>query len=102
MLGYFRNNGIHPNPATEAQKRALQQQLSQARSLGGQNPVDKGDFWAKKKERFLLEKQNQGMDLFAMQDFLENKGMVSLDEHIVRDCMHNPNYVNPLKYVSQL
>lgn len=35
MLNYFRRKGIRPNPATEAQKRALQQQLSQARSLGG-------------------------------------------------------------------
>ena len=29
MLNYFRRKGIRPNPATEAQKRALQQQLSQ-------------------------------------------------------------------------
>jgi len=41
MLSYFRRKGIRPNPATEAQKRLLQQQLSQARSMGGNMPVDK-------------------------------------------------------------
>lgn len=54
MLNYFRRRGIRPNPATEAQKRALQQQLSQARSMGGQMPIDKQDFWSKKKEEFLM------------------------------------------------
>ena len=38
MLNYFRRRGIRPNPATEAQKRQLQQQLSQARSMGGNQP----------------------------------------------------------------
>jgi len=49
-----------------------------------------------------MQKQQQGYDLFAMQEFIENKGMVSFDEHIVRDCLNNPSYLNPLKYVSQL
>ena len=35
MLNFFRTNGIRPNPATEAQKRALQQKLTQQRSMGG-------------------------------------------------------------------
>ena len=101
VLNYFRRRGIRPNPATEAQKRALQQQLSQARSLGGNNPVDKGDFWAKKKEEFLMTQQQKGFDLFQMQDFLENKGMVSMDPYLVQDQMHNPTYVNPLRMVQQ-
>jgi len=35
MLDFFRRRNIHPNPATEVQKRALQSKLSQQRSLGG-------------------------------------------------------------------
>ena len=53
MLNWFRRKGIVPNPATEAQKRALQQKLSNARSMGGQMPVDKQDYFSKRKEQFL-------------------------------------------------
>lgn len=35
LLNYFRTKGIKPNPATEAQKIALQRQLSKKNSLGG-------------------------------------------------------------------
>ena len=57
VLNFMRRRGIRPNPATEAQKRALQQQLSQARSLGGNMPVDKQDFWSEKKEEWLQKLQ---------------------------------------------
>jgi len=35
-----------------------------------------------------------------MQDFVENKGMVSLDDYLLRDNINNPGYLNPLKFVS--
>lgn len=57
--------------------------MSQARSLGGNMPQDKGDFWSFKKEEFLQRLQQQGLDLFAMQDFIENRGMPSMDEYII-------------------
>ena len=58
VLDYFRRRGITPNPATEAQKRALQSKLSQQRSLGGANAEEqKTDFWAQKKEEFLQRMQ---------------------------------------------
>ena len=101
MLNYFRRKGIVPNPATEAQKRALQQKLSNARSMGGQMPVDKQDFFSKKKEEFLMRMQQQGYDLFQVQDFVENKGLNSLDEYVLHEQINNHNYINPLKIVSQ-
>ena len=96
MLNYFRRRGIRPNPATEAQKRALQQQLSQARSMGGNQPVDKGDFWSQKREEFLMQMQQQGYDLFEMQDFIQQRGMWSLDPYVLTDNLRNPAFVNPL------
>ena len=102
MLNYFRRKGIVPNPATEAQKRALQQKLSNARSMGGQMPVDKQDFFSKKKEEFLMRMQQQGYDLFQVQDFVENKGLNSLDEYVLHEQINNQNYINPLKIVSQI
>ena len=86
-----------PNPATEAQKRALQQQLSQARSLGGRQPVDKQDFWSSKKEEFLQKMQGQGYDLFQVQDWIERNGILSMDDYLIRDNLMNPSYINPLK-----
>lgn len=89
VLSYFRRRGIRPNPATEAQKRVLQNQLSQARSMGGNMPIDKQDFWSQQKENFLMKMQSQGYDLFTMQDFIEQKGMVSMDSYILTDNMTN-------------
>jgi hypothetical protein len=34
LINFFRTQNIVPNPATEAQKRALQSKLSQQKSLG--------------------------------------------------------------------
>ena len=34
MLNYFKKHNIRPKPANEAQRRALQQQLSRTKSLG--------------------------------------------------------------------
>ena len=47
-----------------------------------------------------MKKQQEGVDLFSMQDFIENKGMVSFDDYLLRDNINNPNYINPLKFVS--
>ena len=47
MMNYFRRRNIHPNPATEVQKRTLQNKLCQSKSLGGkqEQEEEKGDFW---------------------------------------------------------
>ena len=49
-----------------------------------------------------MQMQQKGYDLFQMQDFLENKGMISLDDYLMRDNIMNPNYINPLKFVPQV
>ena len=48
-----------------------------------------------------MKKQQEGYDLFAMQDFLDNKGMVSFDDYLIRDNVNNPNYLNPLRFIPQ-
>ena len=60
-------------------------------------PQDKGDFWSKKKEEYLQKLQQEGFDLFSMQDFIENRGMPSMDDYIIKDNFMNPQYMNPLK-----
>ena len=74
MLDFFRRRGITPNPATEAQKRALQSKLSQQRSMGGNQEENKEDFWAQKKEDFLQRMQAKGHDLYDVQDYLSKNG----------------------------
>lgn len=57
LLNFMRTKGISPNPATEAQRQILAQQLSKQNSLGTNNlnphnvPAD--EFFEKKKEAFL-------------------------------------------------
>ena len=41
--------------------------------------------------------QAKGFDIFEMQDFIENRGMWSMDEYILMDNMRNPAFINPLK-----
>ena len=69
--------------------------------MGGQMPVNKMDYWARKKEEFLQKMQAQGFDLFEMQDFIENRGMWSMDEYILTQNLRNPAFVNPLKGMVQ-
>mmetsp|Transcript_36576 Transcript_36576/g.44643 ORF Transcript_36576/g.44643 Transcript_36576/m.44643 type:complete len:120 (-) Transcript_36576:307-666(-) len=104
MLNFFRRRGIVPNPSNEAQRRQLQQQLSQARSMGGRMPQQKDDFWAKKKEDFLQkldQKTNGQISLFDAQDWVERNGLPSLDDYILMDNFRNSQYVNPLRTFPQ-
>ena len=80
MLDYFRRQNIQPNPATEVQKRLLQSKLSQAKSLGGTQEQDKGDFFTKKKEEFLQRMQENGHDLYDCQEFITKNGYPYLDD----------------------
>lgn len=63
--------------------------------------MDKGDYWSGKKEEFLQQMQQQGFDLYACQDYLEQRGLPSLDDYIIKDNLQNPNYINPLKGMPQ-
>ena len=65
-------------------------------------PVDKQDFWSKKKEEFLMQMQSQGYDLFGCQDFIEQKGMVSMDSYLLTDNLMNQMFINPLKVAPQI
>lgn len=40
--------------------------------------------------------QQKGYDLFECQDFVNNRGMQSLDEYLLTDNLRNLAYVNPL------
>ncbi len=64
MLNYFRVNGITPLPTNEEKRRQLQAKLATQKSLGGQMPGEKDDFFTKKKEKFLQEMQSKGYDFF--------------------------------------
>ena len=96
MLDFFRRRGITPNPATEAQKRALQSKLSQQKSLGGNQEENKEDFWAQKKEEFLQRMQAKGHDLFAVQDYLSKNGYPYLDDNIYLKNKANKSYKNAI------
>jgi len=51
--------------------------------MGGQLPAEKDDFFSKKKEDFLLRMQNQGYDLFQIQDWISRFGLLSMDDYIL-------------------
>lgn len=88
LLNFFRSKNIQPNPATEAQRQILQQQLSKANSMGQNQanphnvPID--EFFEKKKEEFLQTLQNQGIDFFAAKDYVETKGVYSFNSNVIK------------------
>jgi hypothetical protein len=106
LLNFMRTKGINPNPATEAQRQILAQQLSKTNSLGQNNlnphnvPAD--EFFEKKKEAFMQKLQNEGVDFFAAKDFIETKGVYSFNSTCLKQHINNPNYVNPLKKQPQM
>jgi hypothetical protein len=60
------------------------------------------DFFAAKKEQFLQNLQEKGHDFFTCKDFIETKGLVSLNQDLLVANMGNLNYVNPLKVQPQV
>jgi len=49
------------------------------------------------KEAMINSMSNMGYDTFAVQDLIEEKGIVENSMDLCCDLMNNPNYVNPLK-----
>ena len=41
--------------------------------------------------------QQQGVDFFAAKDFIENKGLNSMNPNVLLQNINNPQYNNPLK-----
>lgn len=58
-------------------------------------PID--EFFEKRKEQMLERAQEMGLDYFAVQDFINDKGLVSLSEDIIFQFHSDPTYQNPLK-----
>ena len=83
MLDFFRRNNISPLPATEAEKRAIQQKLSMQRSLGGDPSLRQDDFFARRKEAFLEKMTEHGLDLMTVKDFLEEKCVYEENQELV-------------------
>ena len=54
-------------------------------------------YFLNEKEKFLQQCNNMGLDMYACQDFLEQKGICEKDVNIVLDNCNNPNYRNVLK-----
>ena len=46
--------------------------------------------------------QSKGYDFFACKDFIETKGLVSLNPDLLAANMSNLNYVNPLQIQKQI
>lgn len=69
--------------------------LSKMKSLGEEKNAP--DFFQARKEEFLRKGQDMGLDLFKVQDFIEEKGIPEMNMELVLDYINNPSYVNPLK-----
>lgn len=50
------------------------------------------------KQQTLAQAERMGMDLFEVQDFVEQKGLYENNFNIILDQLRNPGYVNPLKH----
>lgn len=95
LLNYFRTQRIVPMPATEESRRKIQQKLSMQTSLGGHQKPE--DFFARRKEKFLMKMTDLGYDIMAVTDFLEEKGLFEENVELVIDHLNNPAFENTLK-----
>ena len=46
--------------------------------------------------------QAKGIDFFAAKDFIENKGLYSMNDKVVMNNLNNPYYQNPLRQQGQM
>lgn len=60
-------------------------------------PQSTDEFWNKKKDEFLASLQQQGLDFFACKDYIDNRGVYSFNQNVIKQNLMNPNYRNPLK-----
>lgn len=95
LLNWMRKHDINPHPRSEAERRAIQAQLSMRPAGMQAGMIPK--YFIDKKERFMQQVANLGFDLFQVQDFLDNRGICEMQVNNVLDNMPNPNYVNVLK-----
>lgn len=94
LLNFYRKHNIAPFPKSEAQRQAMMQQLSMRQNY---QPTVVPPYFAKQKEYFLQQASEMGFDMFQVQDFLEQKGLVELQMGNIVDNLHNPNFRNVLK-----
>ena len=72
LLNFMRKNGIVPNPRTEQERRLLQQQMTMgSRPVPGAVPV----YFKDLKEKYIRQAEAMGFDPFAVQDFIDDKGV---------------------------
>lgn len=71
----------------------LQNQLSMKTGVQTQIPP----YFLSQKQKFLDQAQSMGFDVFAVQDFIEEKGLYEHQIQILLDQLNNPAYINPLK-----
>lgn len=84
-MNYMRKRQIVPLPKTEAQRKMIEHQMSMRQAIGPQN-VPK--YFAMQKEKFLQQAQQMGLDMFAVQDFIEQRGVCENNMNIVLDMMN--------------
>lgn len=88
MLNFFRKQGITPLAATDESRRKVQQKLQMQKSMGSQCQKQE-DFFSRRKERFIQRCLDLGYDLIAVQDFLEDRGLVEENVELVIDNMQD-------------
>lgn len=91
----MKKKGIVPMPASDEQRRKIQQKLSMQRSLGGNQKQE--DFFSRRQEAFTQKLVEMGMDLIEVKDFLEDKCIYEENAEHVIDYLHDPNYNNVLR-----
>ena len=94
LVDFFVKHNIFPNHAKEAQRKAIQNQLSLRSKV---NPNQQLDAYTEKlKEKLLNDCEQMGFDLFTVQDLIEQKGLYENNVNLVMDMMRDPAFVNPL------
>ena len=76
LLSWMRKHNITPHPRTEEQRRLIQQQLSMRPNAMQPGMIPK--YFMDKKERFLQQAAQMGLDLYAAQDFLDQRGICEM------------------------
>lgn len=95
VVDFFVKRNIYPKASKEDDRKRIQAQLSLKSKMDPNKKLDQ--FQEAKKHELIDRVTEMGLDTFAVQDLLEEKGICENSVNLVLDLMQQPGYVNALK-----
>ena len=94
LVDYMRRNHITPQPASDSQKRKIQQKLAASCNIDSDGEND--EFFENRKEQLIQRCVDKGARREEVMQFIENMGICEESDEVVLENLGNHRYMNKL------